>query len=39
MKLVDRHLGYDVVDDAPVPVDGFVAIPDRPGIGIDLVDN
>ncbi|MBT5665441.1 MAG: mandelate racemase/muconate lactonizing enzyme family protein [Rhodospirillaceae bacterium] len=39
MKSVDKHLGHDVVDDAPVPVDGFVTIPTRPGIGIDLVDD
>ena len=39
MKSVQKHLGHDVVDDVPVPVDGFVAIPDRPGIGIDLVDD
>ena len=35
----DKHLGHDVVDDAPVPVDGFVQIPDRPGIGLDLIDD
>lgn len=33
----DKHLGHDLVDDAPVPVDGFVEIPDRPGIGLDLI--
>jgi len=33
-----KHLGHDIVDEVPTPVDGFVAIPDRPGIGIDLVD-
>ena len=33
------HLGSDIVDDVPVPSDGFVDIPDRPGIGIDLVDD
>ena len=37
MVSVERHLGHDVVDEVPVPEDGFVAIPDRPGIGIDLV--
>ena len=34
-----KHLGHDVVDAAPVPEDGFVAIPNTPGIGIDLVDD
>ena len=33
----EKHLGHDVVDEVPVPVDGFVDIPQRPGIGIDLV--
>ena len=33
----DQHLGHDVVDEVPVPKDGFIRIPDRPGIGIDLV--
>lgn len=32
-----KHLGTDMVDDVPLPVDGFVQIPDRPGIGLDLV--
>lgn len=32
-----KHLGHDVVDEAPEPQDGFVPIPTRPGIGIDLV--
>ena len=39
MKSVQKHLGHDVVDEVPVPVDGFVTIPARPGIGIDLVDD
>jgi galactonate dehydratase len=39
MKSVEKHLGHDIVDEVPVPVDGFVDIPDRPGIGIDLVDD
>lgn len=33
----ERHLGYDIVDEVPEPVAGFVKIPDRPGIGVDLV--
>lgn len=32
-----KHLGHDVVDEVPEVKDGFVDIPDRPGIGIDLV--
>ena len=32
-----KHLGHDIVDEVPEPVDGFVTIPDRPGLGIDLV--
>lgn len=28
-----------IVDEVPVPVDGFVDIPTRSGIGIDLVDD
>jgi galactonate dehydratase len=35
----EKHLGHDIVDEVPTPVDGFVPIPDRPGIGIDLVDD
>jgi galactonate dehydratase len=35
----DQHLGHDVVDEVPVPKDCFITIPDRPGIGIDLVDD
>lgn len=35
----NRHLGSDIVDEVPVPVDGFVNIPTRPGIGIDLIDD
>lgn len=33
----EKHLGHDIVDVVPEPVDGFVKIPDRPGIGVDLV--
>lgn len=33
----EKHLGHDMVDEVPLPVDGFVEIPQRPGIGIDLV--
>jgi galactonate dehydratase len=32
-----KHLGHDIVDEVPVPKDGFVTIPTRAGIGIDLV--
>jgi galactonate dehydratase len=32
-----KHLGHDIVDEAPAAVDGFVQIPDRAGLGIDLV--
>lgn len=32
-----HHLGTDMVDEVPTPVNGFVQIPSRPGIGIDLV--
>lgn len=39
MVSVERHLGHDIVDEVPVPVDGFVDIPARPGIGIDLVED
>ncbi|MRG73780.1 galactonate dehydratase [Alphaproteobacteria bacterium HT1-32] len=39
MKSGDTHLGADIVDDLPVPENGFVSIPDRPGIGIDLVED
>jgi galactonate dehydratase len=35
----EKHLGHDIVDEVPTPVDGFVPIPNRPGIGIDLVDD
>ena len=37
MVSVDKHLGHDIVDEVPVPVEGFVNIPARHGIGIDLV--
>ncbi len=33
----EKHLGHDMVDEVPLPRDGFVDIPQRPGIGIDLV--
>jgi len=32
-----NHLGFDIVDEAPQAIDGFVRIPDRPGLGIDLI--
>jgi galactonate dehydratase len=32
-----KHLGHDVVDDVPVPVNGFVDIPSRPGLGMALL--
>jgi len=32
-----NHLGFDVVDEAPKAIDGFVRIPDQPGLGIDLI--
>jgi len=32
-----HHLGTDLVDAVPLPVAGFVAIPERPGLGMDLV--
>lgn len=32
-----QHLGYDIVDEVPIPHEGFVTIPTRAGIGIDLV--
>lgn len=34
-----NHLGFDVVDEVPHVIDGFVSIPDRPGLGIDLIDD
>jgi len=37
MESKPLHLGHDVVDEVPVVEDGFVAIPTRPGIGIDLL--
>ena len=37
MVSVEKHLGHNMVDEVPVPVQGFVKIPDRPGIGLDLV--
>jgi len=32
-----HHLGSDLVDVVPLPHVGFVRIPDRPGLGVDLV--
>ena len=32
-----RHLGHDVVDAVPLVKDGFIDIPTRPGIGIELL--
>ena len=37
MESQPKHLGADVVDEVPEVVDGFVDIPTRPGIGIELV--
>jgi galactonate dehydratase len=37
MESKPKHLGHDVVDECPEVVDGFVAIPTRPGIGIELL--
>ena len=37
MESKPKHLGHDVVDEVPEVVDGFVTIPTRPGIGIDLL--
>ncbi|MFQ5765221.1 MAG: mandelate racemase/muconate lactonizing enzyme family protein, partial [Rhodospirillales bacterium] len=37
MESGTKHLGSDVVDEVPGVEDGFVAIPTRPGIGIELV--
>ena len=37
MVSVEKHLGHNMVDEVPVPIQGFVKIPDRPGIGLDLV--
>lgn len=34
-----EHLGSDVVDYVPVPVEGFVDIPPGPGLGMNLVEN
>jgi len=32
-----EHLGSDIVDFVPVPVDGFVDIPSGPGLGVNLL--
>jgi galactonate dehydratase len=37
MESKPKHLGHDVVDEVPEVIDGFVTIPTRPGIGIDLL--
>ncbi len=39
MESQPKHLGADVVDEVPEVVDGFVDIPTRPGIGIELVSD
>lgn len=33
------HLGSNIVDYVPKPVDGFVDIPTRPGLGINLLED
>ncbi|KAF5546729.1 2 oxo-3-deoxygalactonate 6-phosphate aldolase [Fusarium napiforme] len=35
----DRHLGHDIVDYVPTVRDGFVDIPQGPGLGVKLLDN
>jgi galactonate dehydratase len=37
MESKPKHLGHDIVDEVPQVEDGFVTIPTRPGIGIDLL--
>lgn len=37
MESKPKHLGWDVVDHCPEVKDGFVEIPTRPGIGVELV--
>ena len=37
MVSVENHLGHDIVDEVPELKDGFVTIPTRPGVGLDLV--
>jgi len=37
MESKPQHLGTDIVDAVPQPESGFVTIPDRPGIGIELL--
>lgn len=32
-----QHLGHDIVDAVPLPKDGFVDIPNGPGLGMSLV--
>ncbi|KAI3331075.1 enolase C-terminal domain-like protein [Ustulina deusta] len=34
-----KHLGSDIVDHVPLPKDGFVDIPSRPGLGVQLLEN
>lgn len=33
------HLGADIVDYVPVPVNGFVDIPNGPGLGVNVLEN
>ncbi len=33
------HLGHDIVDSCPKVVEGFVDIPNGPGLGVNLVDD
>ena len=37
MESKPKHLGWDVVDHCPEVKDGFVEIPTKPGIGVELV--
>jgi galactonate dehydratase len=39
LKSGNRLLGADLVKDYPIPVAGFINVPDAPGIGIELVDD
>jgi galactonate dehydratase len=34
-----EHLGSNIVDHCPLVVDGFVEIPNGPGLGVNLVEN
>ncbi|KAL1851616.1 hypothetical protein VTK73DRAFT_9413 [Phialemonium thermophilum] len=36
---ISEHVGANLVDYVPVPEGGFVKIPDRPGLGINLLDD